>query len=192
MGRHLIFRVIPTFKRTSIHSWLCVLTLLALRMESITLWTHGKLFYDPCLLWSSVVEGCSVGLNHLELMSNSTPGLVLCGVLWFEHVWNSWTIPNSWEIILWSLFPLDFSGSMMFCSHEKVVVTKYLSTPLYGHGSFYSRANGASSVTYNRSRTCTGNSSDHKTMLLCAAWVYSGRGRKREKRRRESYKTQLR
>ncbi len=42
-----------------------------------------------CFLWSSVVRGGSVWLNHPELMSSSTPGLVPCVVLWFEQVWKS-------------------------------------------------------------------------------------------------------
>ena len=40
--------------------------------------------YDPCSLWSLVVQGGSVELNHPELMSNSTAGLVPCVLLWFE------------------------------------------------------------------------------------------------------------
>ena len=30
--------------------------------------THEKLSYDPCSLWSSVVRGGSIVLNHPELM----------------------------------------------------------------------------------------------------------------------------
>ena len=36
------------------------------------------------------------------------------GFLWFEQVRKSWTTPNSWEIILRSLFPLELRGSTRF------------------------------------------------------------------------------
>ena len=42
--------------------------------------THEKLSYDPCSLWSSVVQGGSVGLNHPELMRNYPMVLVPCGL----------------------------------------------------------------------------------------------------------------
>jgi len=45
---------------------------------------HERLSYDRCFLWTSVVPGGSVGLNHPELMSRSTTGLVPSVVLWFE------------------------------------------------------------------------------------------------------------
>ena len=88
--------------------------------------THEKLSYDPCSLWSWMVNRGSVGLYHSELMSSSTAGLGSCVVLWFEHVQKSSTTPNSWEIILWSLFPLELSGSRRFgwveppWTHEKL------------------------------------------------------------------------
>ena len=47
-------------------------------------------------------------------MSSSTAGLVSCVELWFEQVRKSWSTPNSWQIILWTLFPLEHSGSSRF------------------------------------------------------------------------------
>ena len=38
--------------------------------------THEKISYDPCFLWSSVVRGGSVSLNHTKLVKSSTTGLV--------------------------------------------------------------------------------------------------------------------
>ena len=53
--------------------------------------------------------------NHsTELLSSSTAGLVSCVELWFEQVWKSWITSNSWEIILWSLFPLELRGLTRF------------------------------------------------------------------------------
>ena len=51
--------------------------------------THEKLSYDPCSLCSSVVRTGSERLNHPELMSSSTVGLVSCVELWFEQVRKS-------------------------------------------------------------------------------------------------------
>ena len=79
--------------------------------------SHVKLHhrpYDPCSHRTSVVWGGSVGLNHPKLISSSTPGLVPCVVLWFKQVLKSWTTPNSWEITLTSLFPLELSGLRKF------------------------------------------------------------------------------
>ena len=76
--------------------------------------THEKVPYDPCFLWSSVVRRSSVGLSHPELVSSSTTGLVLCVVLWFKQDWKSWNTLNSWETILWSLFPLELIGLRRF------------------------------------------------------------------------------
>jgi len=45
--------------------------------------TREKLSYDPCSLWSSVVQG---GSNHTKVMSNSSADLVPCVVLRFEQV----------------------------------------------------------------------------------------------------------
>ena len=66
--------------------------------------TNKKLPYDPCHLWTSMVWGCSVALNHPKLMSTFTTGLDPCFVLRFKQVQKSWTTPNSWEIILWRRF----------------------------------------------------------------------------------------
>ena len=38
---------------------------------------------------------------------------------WLEKVWKSWTTPNSWEIILWSSFSLELSGSRRFGKFEQ-------------------------------------------------------------------------
>ena len=57
--------------------------------------------------------------THVKI--HHRPGF-LCE-LWFEQVRKSWTTPNSWEIILWSLFPLELSGSNRFGrseQHEKL------------------------------------------------------------------------
>ena len=69
--------------------------------------THGKLHH-------TVVRGGSARLNRPELMSSSTPGLVPFVVLCYKQVRQGWTTPNSWEIILWSLYPLELSGSRTF------------------------------------------------------------------------------
>ena len=89
-------------------------------------WTHYNLSYDPCFLWSWVVQRGSVVLNHLELMRNCTMILVLSGAewfkegsaglnyselmrnctmilvpsgaKWFEEVWQGWTTPKPWKL----------------------------------------------------------------------------------------------
>ena len=48
--------------------------------------THEKLFYDPCSLRSSVVQGGSVGLNHLELMRNYPMIVISSGAQRFEDM----------------------------------------------------------------------------------------------------------
>jgi len=81
---------------------------------------HSKLtsssttFLVPCpVLWFKQVRGGLVGLNHPELMTNNYPMIVISsGTHWFEEVQKRWTTPNSWEITLWSVFPLELSGSI--------------------------------------------------------------------------------
>ena len=73
--------------------------------------THEKLSCDPCSLWSSLVRTGSEELNHPELMSSSTTGLVCCVVLWFEQVRKSWTTPNACQIPLQAGFPVVRTGS---------------------------------------------------------------------------------
>ena len=48
--------------------------------------THVKLHHRSGSLPCAMVREGSVGLNHPELMSSSTTGLVPCPVLWFEQV----------------------------------------------------------------------------------------------------------
>ena len=61
-----------------------------------------------------MVRTGSEKLNHPELLSSSTAGLVSRVEIWFEQVRKSWTTPYSWEIILWSLFPLELRDSTRF------------------------------------------------------------------------------
>ena len=49
--------------------------------------THEKLPYDPCSLWSSVVQAGSVGLNHSELMTNCPMIVISSGAQRFQEVW---------------------------------------------------------------------------------------------------------
>ena len=53
-------------------------------------------------------------MNLPELISSFTEGLEPCVVLWFEEVRKSRTTPNSSEITLRSLFPLELSGARRF------------------------------------------------------------------------------
>ena len=60
---------------------------------------------------------------------------------WFEEVQKRWTTPNSWEITLWSLFPLEVSGlvsgSKRFgrveppCTHHPWIMS-WIFIPYYG------------------------------------------------------------
>ena len=76
--------------------------------------THEKLSYDPCSLWSSEVRRGSVGLNHPELMSSFTEGVVSRVELWFELVRKSWTTPNSCQVPPQAWFPVLNYGSNRF------------------------------------------------------------------------------
>ena len=112
--------------------------------------THEKLSYELCSLWSSVAREGSLGVEHPKLLSNTThrPGSLCCTVvwtvseelnhpeiisnstadlallsIWFEQVRKSWTTPNSWEIILWTLLPQELNGSRSlgwFNSYEPI------------------------------------------------------------------------
>ncbi len=58
--------------------------------------THVKLHCRPGSLCCTMVRTGST-------LPNLFAGLVRCVALWFEQVWNSWTTPNSCEMILWQL-----------------------------------------------------------------------------------------
>ena len=82
-----------------------------------TLWTTPNSCQVPPQarfpVWTTVRTG-SEQLNHPELMRNYPVILVPSRAQWFKQVRKSWTTPNSWEIILWSLFPLELKGSARF------------------------------------------------------------------------------
>jgi len=45
-------------------------------------------------------------------MRNYPMIVISSGTHWFKEVRKRWTTLNSWEITLWSLFPLELSGSV--------------------------------------------------------------------------------
>ena len=104
---------------TTLNSWEIILwSLFPLELRDSTRFgrveqpqTHEKLSYVPCSICSSVVR---TGSKRFNYMSSSTAGLVSCVELWFEQVRKSWITPNSGEIVLRSLFPLELSGSNRF------------------------------------------------------------------------------
>ena len=81
-----------------------------LRTSSNHSTTHGSRQVDMSSRWFNPTKPPQT----TELQREQGSGLVSCVVLRFEQVRKSWTTPNSWEIILWSLFPLELSGSRRF------------------------------------------------------------------------------
>ena len=73
--------------------------------------TCEKLSYEPCSLWSSVVREGSLGVEHPELLSDTTTGLV--PVLYYGSN-RSWTTPNSNQTSPQAWFPLLYYGLNRF------------------------------------------------------------------------------
>lgn len=76
--------------------------------------TREKLSYDPCSLWSSVVQG---GLNHPKVMSNSSADLVpCCAKVWTgseENNVSSQALPTELQVFLITFmgrWPMPIAG----------------------------------------------------------------------------------
>ena len=92
----------------------------------------SELSYDPCFLWSSEVQGGSVGLNHPKLMSSEqvrqsiiTPNLRKLpydpGAQWFEEIRLGWTTtPNSCQTQPQAWFLVLCYGSKWYESHSSI------------------------------------------------------------------------
>ena len=68
----------------------CVLLWYEQVWKSWTTPNSWELSYDCRSFWNSVVRWGLVGLNHPELMSSSTTGLVSCVVLWLSRHISCW------------------------------------------------------------------------------------------------------
>ena len=113
----------------------------------------SELSYDPCFLWSSEVQGGSVGLNHPKLMSSEqvrqsiiTPNLRKLpydpGAQWFEEIRFGWTTtpnscqtqPQAWFLIrpsVWSHVGACVTTPFwMYLYKHFSVITSWVLTPL--------------------------------------------------------------